>query len=260
MTTMAELSAIEKGKQLAGYRACDCLRDGMRIGLGTGSTAFYAIERTGQLVKEGMHLEAVATSKETARLADERGIKLLDVNEVTELDVVIDGVDEIDPHFNAVKGGGGALFREKIVALLGKQVIWVMDDRKPVEHLGAFPMPLEVLPFGASGVLARLDAMGLKPRLRTRKDAPLPEWELPSVARQTAVLLNEKDRGNLWVTDNGNLLVDLLMGPPFDGDYLEKQLRPIVGILETGLFLNLCARIYIGGAGTVEERINPAFQ
>lgn len=251
------LSAIEQGKKLAGYRACDGLRDGMQIGLGTGSTAFYAIERVGQLVAEGMRIQAVATSRETERLARERNIPLLDINAVTRLDCVIDGVDEIDPHFHAIKGGGGALFREKIVANLGDEVIWVMDDRKTVEYLGAFPLPLEVLPYGARGVLARLEAMGLKPRLRCSRKNPLPDWEEPALGRQLDVLLNEDLYQHLWITDNGNLLVDLCTGEAIDGPDLDRQLQKIVGVVETGLFLNLCAKIYVGGVDGVEERINP---
>lgn len=254
---MEELSLIEKGKQLAGYKACDSIRDGMKIGLGTGSTAYYAIERVGQLVVEGMKLQAVATSLQTARLARERNIPLLDINEVTELDVVIDGVDEIDPQFNAVKGGGGALFREKMVALLGKEVIWVMDDRKPVEKLGVFPLPLEILPFGAAGILARLDKLELKPRLRLKKEYLHSAWQEPSVEEQLVYLREVEHREKLFVTDNHNYIVDLLVGPPLNLEFLQKEVRTMVGVLETGLFLNMCSKIYIGGNGEVTEKVNP---
>lgn len=255
-------TAIEAGKRQAGYQACEGLKDGMRIGLGTGSTAYYAIERVGQLVAEGLHLEAVATSVETEELARARQIPLLTVDQVSSLDRVIDGVDEIDAQFNAIKGGGGALFREKVVASLGREVIWVMDDRKPVEQLGAFPLPLEVLPYALRPILEQLEALGLCPRIRCRKQAWLPGWstqrdQRPSLETQIRALQSETDRTHFWITDNGNALIDLCCGAPLDPLYLEKTLRPLVGIVETGLFLNLCDRIVIGSPTGVVTRINP---
>ncbi|HBQ43473.1 MAG TPA: ribose 5-phosphate isomerase A, partial [Lactobacillus acetotolerans] len=126
-------------KQMAGYAACDYIKDNMILGLGTGSTAYYMVERLGQLVKEGLHIKAVATSNATAELAKSLHIELLDINDISSIDLAIDGVDEIDANFNAIKGGGGALFREKIVANLAKEVIWIMDDSKLVDSIGAFP-------------------------------------------------------------------------------------------------------------------------
>lgn len=255
-----EQSLIEQGKRLAGYKACEHIREGMILGLGTGSTAYYAIERTGQLVAEGMQLQAVATSLATEELARKWKIPLLGIDEVERLDLVIDGVDEMDADFNAIKGGGGALFREKLVALLGKEVIWVMDDRKLVPALGAFPLPIEILPFGASTVLRKLHAMGLQPRLRANRQTPPPDWTAPSLARQLNLLLAPEVQQQLWVTDNHNYLVDLLVGAPLDLPYLKKELKNIVGVLETGLFLNFCSAAYIGGEGEVRGLVNPNFQ
>lgn len=257
-SAVAELSPIEQGKRLAGYKACECLRDGMLIGLGTGSTAFYAIERTGQLVAEGLRIKAVATSEATAKLAAARNIPLLSADAVTELDVAIDGVDEIDPQFNAIKGGGGALFREKIIAMMSKEVIWVMDERKLVPAIGDFHLPVEILPFGASSLIYKIDHLGLKPRLRCRRGEELPDWTCPTVRRQIEVLQNPSESKQLWVTDNGNLLVDLMVDAPLDLGYIQKNLLPLTGVLETGLFLNICARMYVGGQGTVREIINPS--
>ena len=130
---------INRSKKNAGYKAAEYIKDGMVLGLGTGSTAYYAIIRAGELVKEGYSLTGVASSEETARIAAENGIRIVDINAVDHIDLCLDGVDEIDPQFNAVKGGGGALFREKVIARMAREVIWIMDSSKPVEAIGAFP-------------------------------------------------------------------------------------------------------------------------
>lgn len=126
---MSMLTGKELEKKNAGYKAAEYIKDGMILGLGTGSTAYYAIIRAGELVKEGYLLKAVATSKQTAEIAAENGVEILDIDDVDHIDLAIDGVDEIDHAFNAIKGGGGALFREKIVATLAKEVIWIMDEK-----------------------------------------------------------------------------------------------------------------------------------
>lgn len=250
------MDAITKGKQLAGYAACESIRDGMKIGLGTGSTAFFAIERVAQLIQEGMRLQALATSEQTAALARERGIPLLDIRQVQSLDLTIDGVDEIDPHFHAIKGGGGALFREKIVALLAKEIVWVMDESKQVEMLGEFPLPLEVLPFGVNALLARLDALQLKPRLRLKKGHQEEGWSEVGLKEQLRFLQSPKAEQTLWWTDNGNLLIDLHTGAPLDLRLIEREVLPLTGVLESGLFLNLCSRIYVGGEKGVQKIVN----
>lgn len=135
-------------KKIAGEKATEYIKDGMIIGLGTGSTSYYMIEKVGALVKAGMKLKAVATSKESEEHALRLHIPIFNINEVPTIDLAIDGVDEIDNQFNAIKGGGGALFREKIVASRAKEVIWIMDESKLVKEIGNFPLPIEILPYG----------------------------------------------------------------------------------------------------------------
>lgn len=208
-------------KQIAGYRAAEYVKDNIILGLGTGSTAFYMIEKVGEMVQEGLRIKAVATSDHSAMLAKERGIPLLSFDEIEEIDLIIDGVDEIDPEFNAIKGGGGALFREKMVAMAAKEIIWIMDDSKLVESLGAFPLPIELLPFGYKSVLRKLEEHGYNPMLRRKE-------------------------GQKYQTDNGNYIADLSLGKNFAIEKVNRTLKAITGVLETGLFLNLCNRIVVG--------------
>ena len=211
----------EDKKKNAGIKAAEYIKDGMIVGLGTGSTAKYLVERVGELVKDGLKIQAVATSKSTEEQARELGIPLLDVNDVEYLDIAIDGVDEIDKDFNATKGGGGALFREKIVASLAKEVIWIMDDSKLVDSIGDFPLPVEILPFGYKVTLKRLKDLGLNPVMRLKNN-------------------------ELYVTDNGNYIADLHMSAPVDVKDIKEKLDNTVGVLETGQFLNMCNRIIVG--------------
>ena len=211
----------EDKKKNAGIKAAEYIKDGMIVGLGTGSTAKYLVERVGELVKGGLKIQAVATSKATEEQARELGIPLLDVNEVEYIDIAIDGVDEIDKDFNATKGGGGALFREKIVASLAKEVIWIMDDSKLVDSIGDFPLPVEILPYGYKVTLKRLKDLGLNPVMRLKNN-------------------------ELYVTDNGNYIADLHMSAPVDVKDIKEKLDNTVGVLETGQFLNMCNRIIVG--------------
>ena len=208
-------------KKQAGIEAAKYVKNGMVVGLGTGSTAKYAVDAIGERVKNGLQIMAVATSRATAEQANNLGIKLLDINDVEYIDVVIDGVDEIDPQFNATKGGGAALFREKVVASLSKEVIWIMDEKKLVDQLGAFPLPVEILPYGYKVIYRQLEELGLNPQMR----------------------MTDKE---LLVTDNGNYIVDLKTGVPVDIDGIRDKLANIVGVLETGQFLQMCNRIIVG--------------
>ena len=137
-----------EAKRLAGEKAAEYVKDGMIVGLGTGSTAYYAIQKIGELVKQGLKIKAVATSTSSEQLARELGINLVTFAEVDSIDLTIDGADEVDPHWNLIKGGGGALLREKIVAAASKQLIVIVDESKVVAQLGKFPLPVEVVPFG----------------------------------------------------------------------------------------------------------------
>ena len=208
-------------KKIAGEKAAEYIKEGMLVGLGTGSTAKYLVAKVGELVNNGLNIHAVATSKATENQAHELGIPLLDVNEVKYLDIAIDGVDEIDKNFNATKGGGGALFREKIVANLAKEIIWIMDDSKLVDSLGNFPLPVEILPYGYKITFQKLKELGLNPRIRLTGD-------------------------DLYVTDNGNYILDLQLSAPVDVYDIKQKLDNTVGVLETGQFLNMCNRIIVG--------------
>ena len=212
---------LESLKKLAAERAADYIRDGMTVGLGTGSTARYLVDKVGAMVKEGLKIRAVATSKATEARARELGIPVLDINDVESIDIAIDGVDEIDPYFNATKGGGGALFREKIVARLAKEVIWIMDESKYVDHLGRFPLPVEILPYGWKVTYRKLEALGYRPEMRLNGNA-------------------------LYVTDNGNYIADLRLTAPVNAEEVKRNLDNTVGVLETGQFLKMCTRIVIG--------------
>ena len=212
---------LESLKKLAAERAADYIRDGMTVGLGTGSTARYLVDKVGVMVKEGLKIRAVATSKATEARARELGIPVLDINDVESIDIAIDGVDEIDPDFNATKGGGGALFREKIVACLAKEVIWIMDESKYVDHLGRFPLPVEILPYGWKVTYRKLEALGYRPEMRLNGNA-------------------------LYVTDNGNYIADLRLTAPVNAEEVKRNLDNTVGVLETGQFLKMCTRIVIG--------------
>lgn len=215
-------------KKLAGEGIKDYIRDGMILGLGTGSTAYYAICAVGELLEEGMDLKAVATSTATARLAAEQNIPLLSIDDVDGLDLAVDGVDEIDPQFNAIKGGGGALYREKVLASMAKEVIWVMDDSKRVSALGAFPLPVEIVPFGHRQSLARMEDLGFSPALRMVNGKP-------------------------FVTDNGNYIADLHMGAPLDIPRTVEKLDAMTGVLEHGLFLRMGSRILVGTDSGLER-------
>ena len=219
-------------KRIAGQKATEYIKDGMILGLGTGSTAYYMIKKVGELVQNGMNLKAVATSKSTENLAKELHIPLVEIDEIDKIDLCIDGVDEIDKDFNAIKGGGGALFREKIVANLANEVIWIMDDSKLVDSIGGFPLPIEVLPYGYTQVIRKLKEYSFNPKIRM-KDS------------------------NIFVTDNGNYIVDLHIGKPMDITDIYNKVNGITGVLEIGLFINMCNRIIVAtdrGTKVIENK------
>jgi len=214
-------------KKIAGVKATDYIKDNMILGLGTGSTAYYMIEKVGELIKQGLRIKAVATSQITANAANKFKIPLVSIDEVERIDLAIDGVDEIDGQFNAIKGGGGALFREKVVSSIADEVIWIMDSSKVVDFIGNFPLPIEILPYGYSHILGKLKSLSLDPILRMKNNNP-------------------------FVTDNNNFIVDLNIGKAFDIKYVSDILRDIPGILETGLFSNTCDRIIVGTGNGVK--------
>ena len=214
-------------KKIAGIKAAEYIEDNMVLGLGTGSTAYYLIEKVGELVGNGFHIKAVATSQSTAELANKFKIPLVSIDEVERIDLAIDGVDEIDGQFNAIKGGGGALFREKMVSNIADKVIWIMDSSKVVDSIGAFPLPVEILQYGYSHIIRELKLLSLNPALRVKDGVP-------------------------FVTDNHNYIVDLHLGKAFDTERVTEKLNDLTGLLETGLFMNTCNKIIIGTSNGVK--------
>jgi ribose 5-phosphate isomerase A len=208
------MDTITKAKKAAGEKAAALVQPGMLVGLGTGSTAFWAIQKIGEMVKEGLHIQAVATSLASEKQARELGIPITSFSEIQQLDIDIDGADEVSEDFQIIKGGGGSLLREKIVAMASRRRVIVVDERKYVKKLGRFPLPLEVVPFGWELVFKTLQSLKGTPTLRTREDAP-------------------------YITDNSNYIIDCSFGEINDPEQLHHQLKTITGIVETGLFINL---------------------
>ncbi|KMT62956.1 ribose-5-phosphate isomerase A [Paenilisteria newyorkensis] len=222
---------LVNSKQIAGEKACEYIQDGMVVGLGTGSTAYYMIQKLGDRVAEGLNVTGVVTSKATEKLALERNIPLMDLNDVTEIDLTIDGADEVDAAFRGVKGGGGALLFEKLVAHASKKSIWVVGEDKVVETLGAFPLPVEVVPFGYKQVERQLEEKGYNPILRHHED------------------------GSIYLTDSQNYILDLQMKAITNPEALNDWLNNLPGVVENGLFLNYASSIVIGFSdGSVEVR------
>ena len=202
-------------KEVVGKEAVKYVEDGMIVGLGTGSTVFYFVHALADRVKEGLNIQMVSTSIQTVELAKSLGLNIKELEEIDHIDLAVDGVDEIDKNFNAIKGGGAALFREKIVADIANEVIWIYDESKDVEKLGKFNLPVEILPFGYSHTVRKLTEAGLNPVIR-KKD------------------------GEILITDNHNYIADLHLGYGFDIVEVKDKLANIVGVVEHGLFLNMC--------------------
>jgi ribose 5-phosphate isomerase A len=211
-------------KRLAGEAAAELVESGMVVGLGTGSTAYWAIRRIGERMEgEGLRIRAVPTSVQSEKLALELGIPLLAWADVGSIDVTIDGADEIDPQLQLIKGGGGALLREKIVASLSRKLVIVADETKRVERLGRFPLPVEIVPFAWQATRRQLEALGCTAELRGGEAKP-------------------------FVTDNGNFIVDCRFGTIAQPSALQSQLSAIPGVVEHGLFLGMASAAFVGCA------------
>jgi ribose 5-phosphate isomerase A len=212
-------------KQLAGNAAAKFVEDGMIVGLGSGSTATFFIYALAQRIQSGLHVAgAVASSQVSKDLAENLGIPVTDLDTQPELDLYIDGADEIDPQLRLIKGGGGALLREKIVASASRRFVVIGDITKQVEQLGEhFPVPVEVVPFGATPVYKRLEARGASVQIR-------------------------QQGGNTFITENGNIIMDCTFPNGIaDPEEVNARMRSIVGVVETGLFLNMAQQAIIGG-------------
>jgi ribose 5-phosphate isomerase A len=233
-----ELSPIDKAKFVAAKQATQYVQDGMKVGLGTGSTAAWLVKCLGEMVeKEGLKIKGVPTSTRTAELARDVGIEVISLDEAKWLDLTIDGTDEYDGNLNLIKGGGGALLQEKIVATASDQMIVISDASKQVETLGNFPLPIEVIPFGwqttktlVEETLIGMDVLGRQVTLRMNGDAP-------------------------YYTDEGNHILDLHLNRIGNARQFSLVINQIPGVVENGLFIDICDIVVVGyGDGRVEVR------
>ncbi|MEG2707938.1 MAG: ribose-5-phosphate isomerase RpiA [Vagococcus sp.] len=209
------------------------VKDGMIVGLGTGSTAYYMVEEIGRRMKEeGLHITGITTSKATEKQALGLGIPLKSIDEVSHVDLTIDGADEISADFQGTKGGGAALLFEKIVASYSKEVIWIVDESKMVNLLGKFPLPVEVIPYGSEQLLKKFNNKQYNGKIRLQED------------------------GTPLLTDSNNYIIDLHLEAIENPQELATWLDHQVGVVEHGLFLNMVNRVIIGtsseGVKTIE--------
>lgn len=214
-------------KQLAAEKSIEFIKNRMILGLGTGSTVFFLVKKLAELVKQGLDITCVSTSNQTSELAKSLGIRISSLNEVEKIDLTIDGADEVDKNLNGIKGGGGALLYEKIVAKASNKVIWIVDSSKYVLQLGKFPLPVEIISFGSNQLLKRFDELGFNPEIR-------------------------KNGNDNFITDSGNLIVDLHLNEIEDAINLERQIKLIPGVVEVGLFNNIADLVIIGKGNSTE--------
>lgn len=216
-------------KRQAAARAVEQVRDGMKLGLGTGSTAKHFVELLGERVKAGLTVVGVPTSEATRADAERCGVPLTTLEKVDRLDLTVDGADEVDPNLELIKGGGGALLREKIVAAASDRMIVIADETKWVETLGRFPLPIEVIPFGLGATRRAIEAVFAKNGVSGPMDI-----------RKT------KD-GHVFVTDGGHWIIDARLGRIPDSPKLAASLNSIPGVVEHGLFIGLARTAVLAG-------------
>ncbi|MBO6636773.1 MAG: ribose-5-phosphate isomerase RpiA [Roseitalea sp.] len=229
----------EDMKAAAGKAAMAHVRDGMRLGIGSGSTAEAFVAHLAEAVGNGLDIIGVPTSERTARLCVEMGIRLESLDDIVELDLVIDGADEIDPHLNLIKGGGGALLREKIVAHAAKRMIVIADESKLVDKLGRYPLPIEV------------NGFGIEATRRSVETVARAHGATGEIALRTA------RKGESLVTDGGHLIIDASFGHISDPQALACALNAIPGVVENGLFLSMAGLAIIAGDAGVRELTVP---
>ena len=219
-------------KHRAAAAAAELITDGMILGLGTGTTASYLVQILGERVRQGMRIQGVPTSEVTRQLALAEGVPLTTLEEQPVLDLCLDGADEVDPELNLIKGGGGALLREKIVASAARERIIMVDVCKCVDCLGAFPVAVEVIPFGWEVTRRQLEQFGGVPNLRQLEGKP-------------------------FVTDQGHYIIDCTLSRIKDASELNHQLNQLPGVVENGLFVDMTERLIIGSPdGIIEKRKN----
>jgi ribose 5-phosphate isomerase A len=224
---------IEAQKHAAAARALDYVRPGMRLGLGTGSTAKHFVQLLGERVRTGLDVVAVPTSEATRNDAERLGIALTTLDQTPELDLTVDGADEIAPDLSVIKGGGGALLREKIVASASAHLIVIADDSKWVPVLGRFPLPVEVVPFGLAATRRAVEAA------------------CAGAGSPGPALLRRDKAGHAFVTDGGHWILDAALERIPEPKVLADRLAAIAGVVENGLFIGLARTAIIANAGGV---------
>ncbi len=238
-TPQPEGFVVKDPKKVAGSRAAELVQDGMVVGLGTGSTVYFTLTTLAQRIREeGLSIQGVPTSLDTGAKAQSMGIPLIGLDQVARIDLTIDGADEADHHYRLTKGGGGALLREKIVASLSEYVAIVMTPQKLVSKLGrSFALPVEVVPFAGPVVNRQFGRWGARAKLRRTSD------------------------GKIYLTDNHNQIYDLTFEDGIaDPAALERELAILPGVVESGLFIDLAHRLYLGkpdGTCEVMTRVDP---
>lgn len=211
-------------KELVGIEAAKYVQDGMIVGLGTGSTAYYFVEELGRRIRdEGLKIAAVTTSSVTSDHAKRLGIPLKNIGEIEAVDLTVDGADEVDPYFNGIKGGGGALLMEKVVATYTQKYIWIVDESKLVDQLGAFKLPVEVVQYGAENLFRHFENKGYSPSFRMKDNSR-------------------------YITDMGNFIIDLDLKKIDNPKALAQELDATVGVVEHGLFNGMVNKVIVGGA------------
>lgn len=210
-------------KEMVGIKAASYVTDGMTVGLGTGSTAYYMIEELGRRVKEeNLKIVGVPTSYASKKQAEALNIPVKTIDQVNYVDLTIDGADEISHDFHGIKGGGAALLFEKVVATYSKEIIWIVDESKMVDKLGKFPLPVEVIPYGQDQLFRLLQEKNYHPSFRMESEEVLKQ------------------------TDSGNSIIDLQLDCIDDPIALANELDSLVGVVEHGLFLSMVNRVIIG--------------
>ncbi len=221
-------------KKAAATKAVEFVEDGMKLGIGTGSTAEEFVRVLAERVKGGLNVIGVPTSERTAKLATELGVKLTNLDDTPHLDLTIDGADEFDPALRLIKGGGGALLREKIVATASDRMIVITDASKKVAMLGAFPLPIEVIPFGSMATVRRIA-------------------EIASAYDCHGKIARRVDSyGEPFMTDSNNFIFDCHFGRIPDADALARELNLIPGVVESGLFIGIATAALVGTASGVD--------
>ena len=208
-------------KQMAAEYSADFIEDGMIVGLGTGSTVAFLLQKLAERIKKGLNITSVSTSQATTKLASSLGIKITKFSEIDEIDLTIDGADEVDENLNGIKGGGGALLHEKIIASNSKRNVWIVDSTKLVKTLGKALLPVEIVKFGYPQLCIKLENIGIKPVLRMKGNTP-------------------------FVTDENNYIIDLKIDNIVNPAEFDIKLKKFAGVVETGLFYGVADTLVAG--------------